>query len=193
MPRGISHLIYTLTCVSCPNNFEAKRPWARFCIECRKGRLRIYQKTWRDANPERFHETQYRYRTRTCVQCSEAYLTSRLRKGQPFTCGPCRRDKRWETYPIKLCRLCRHPIIRRPSAWGKTRRPACTKCSGLQVQVAKEVGLTRERIRQLMEEEYRLLVRARNGTQPTRRDALENVWLARGGAATYTRLEKRSA
>lgn len=210
MARGT---YYPRTCEVCGTNFKAGTAPAKFCIDCRpdayRASNRLYwknqyrtnptavharQRAWIAANPERFRAIQRRCYRRPCVLCGNLRWRGRTPKDSPFTCGDCKRKERWDNYPTKACRLCQLPIARWPSTWGKVRRPWCTACRGLQLQVSKEVGLTRERIRQLMEEEYRRLVRATrgtNGNRPTHRDALENVWRARTGAATHARLEKR--
>lgn len=137
---------------------------------------RARERAWRLANPEKFKATQHRFRDTPCLICGAIrQLHNAREKSQYAICRNCNSH----VQPVSvLCYWCRggfkmprYLALRSRYHWHST-------CRGSMTRAAVLLGITRERVRQLVKKRYMLA--SRNGCGITRKEALEAVLAERG-------------
>lgn len=179
MPRGVyvrnkpfnRVLKYSGTCTICGAAFRSPWKQQKTCMapECqvthRKAQARDKQKGryWRDpehyrkvnrdryaTDPTPYREATDRWARIPCTRCGDIrYVNDRSRPRVGFLCGNCKRDERHAIAEKNSlpCRFCGKPA----GIFQNTRlRATCADCHGLQARLSDELGLTRERARQLI-------------------------------------------
>lgn len=186
------------TCERCGEAYRAERQHQRWCTECRDdgkreasaasvrrgwwrnpALSRARQRAWVRANPERFkaaYDKCYRW---PCPNCGKVrYVTNepgRVAKEERL-CSTCSGLARRKMVSL-FCYWCESSYVRR--AEGVTdRRHSCPRCFGALTKTGVMLGVTRERVRQLVNREHRRLNRDGHAT---RAEALAAVMEARRG------------
>lgn len=181
---------YECVCRFCEEMFLAGKPHAKVCkrVECRRAMwrestARDYSKNaavriasmtkWRMEHPDRWDAIRLKTYTRKCTRCGLARWTkSAAERRQPeFICRSCLAQQR-KAERMTPCSFCGAPFFR--TRLGE--RSRCVACVGALTRAGERLGLTRERIRQLVNAKV-----AKVGG--TKADALRLVLADRGGAS----------
>ena len=166
---------FACACAVCAHTFLAVRPWAKVCSsECERLKRRSHRhaeyarnpqaflesaRRWRLKNPEAWRAIVRKSQTCICIRCGEKKRPG-IRKAlkSQFVCGTCRVEQRHQAQ----CFYCGRAFRVRRSLQGRNHR--CPDCLGLYSRVARNVGVSRQRVEQLVNKALR------NGNI-TRRDA----------------------
>jgi hypothetical protein len=136
---------------------------------------RAKNRAWRLANPERSKALQDRYRRTPCVRCGKVRTLAGARSKRPALCRECK--PRMGPVPV-LCSWCGKGFTMPVDEARSHHRHWHPDCLGSMTRAAANLGITRERVRQLVAKEYE---RAnRDGNHNTRAEALAVVMLRRG-------------
>lgn len=165
-------------CEDCGQSYEVRPNAAgqfmpsRWCPACRpaayrrKNRESMRERYWSDREKWRERHraynraTGYKYQSAyahvTCTRCGAAHLRGdlNLTTRKSYVCGKCKADA---NRLLWSCRVCESTFRDRIP------RTFCSDCIGLFARIAKEVGLSRERIRQLAHQNkarYRVSLKA---------------------------------
>lgn len=187
-PRKNRLRTYDCICRVCGQTFTAVRRTVTLCkgIECQRQRWRESAHRWAIANPEkkaaiqarsiaknpeRFKATQARYRSHVAVPCGVCGRRRYNSRGVNPLCATCAATQRHaeRAQPCKFCGRPQYRKHKRGFTW-------CDECLGQQSHAADLLGLTRERIRQLVNAKV-----AKVGG--TKADALRLVLADRGVAS----------
>lgn len=105
----------------------------------------------------------HKHRHLPCRRCGALRWRNLKRQyTQPeFLCNKCQRDDRRAAWPRVSCWLCGSEFEMAPGNARRGKRHACANCQGLYTRVTQAVGLSRERVRQLVQREC-----SRNGGTP---------------------------
>jgi hypothetical protein len=155
------------TCERCGQQYEALLTWQRWCPGCRswgrRERKRLWQQVWR----------KQRY-SRPCPCCGK----TRYEVTGKRLCSQCRGLQK-RRGALRRCYWCGAAVYRSPSAL-RAARSWCDRCQGSVSAYAREVGLSRQRVHQLVAREMQRLQAA--GGSPTRAEALARVRAQRRSA-----------
>lgn len=188
-----------MTCEECDRPCERRSPQQRWCPDCRPAarrrhhaakmrnrrrtdpEFRAYQLAWRQAHPEKIKEHQASCYNRPCPRCglvrNVSNAVGKEAKAKRL-CRKCSALARREIVWLR-CQWCRGVFMRRKALIGEAaRHHHCAECYGIMTRVAPMLGLTRERVRQLVNKEYARL--NRDGHWATRAEALAGVMENRG-------------
>jgi hypothetical protein len=177
MPPEVVSSIDQRACLSCGASLEDLPPAFRHCrrTECLRLRKRDFMRTWRaqaDNLPQKRAAENRRYKQdkgKTCLDCETLISPNASR------CVPCEgRDRRRREYATVPCNGCGLNLWK-PS----TENAFCRDCYGLYVRAGVLLRVTRERVRQLVQQ-----AQLRAGRTLTRREALFVVLQERGHEPT---------
>lgn len=172
----------TKTCENCgeeyvtrSNAFGARSRWCPSCRPEMYRRQNVAYMRHRYATDSAYRQRladwqrayQKEYYATTCTRCGVVRRRSNhLTKAQRATyiCGRCKAEARL----VRLrCWFCEFTFKHKP--WGLPKHnPRCPDCLGLLAEAARDLGITRERVRQLVEKKARQI-------GITRRQALDRV------------------
>ena len=164
---GTDKAPFACACVVCAQTFLAKRPWAKVCSssECRRLVMRACRhaqrhaeyvrnprvfaeraRRWRLENPKGWQATRRKSYTCICIRCGGKKINSTVRKAfkPQFVCGTCRSEQRHQAQCFCCGRAFRVRYLK------KSRNRRCSDCHGLYSRVARSVGISGERVRQLV-------------------------------------------
>jgi len=174
-------------CDRCGMGFIPYHNGQRFCGGCREFHKKEYArqdmrrrywadpvasravgKAWRLAHLEQFKATQGRYRQTPCIRCGKIrWLNGPEDKKNRALCGDCKIQSEAVWIECYWCEgalaVTPYEARTRSHQWHRT-------CFGSMTRAAVLLGITRERVRQLVNK-----YRSRNGAGITRKQALEAV------------------
>lgn len=154
-------------CERCGQEYEARWTWQRWCPTCRpagrRERKRLWQRGWRK-----------QHYSRPCPCCGKMRYDVTGKR----LCLQCR-GLRKRRGALRRCYWCGAAVYRSPWALGAARF-WCDRCRGSLSAYAREVGLSRQRVSQLVAKEMQRLQAA--GGSPTRAEALARVRAQRRSA-----------
>ena len=128
------------------NNERMKARWLLLPLERRQAMAKK-----QNNSPKALRARQI-YRILDCSGCGERkHYGVRLADRPTYLCGACKRRGKLLT---RACRFCGLPVTRKPSQFRS--QMSCASCIGAYTRVAKVIGLSRERVRQLANIEIRL-------------------------------------
>lgn len=189
-------------CICCGAEIEWVVPGGRrlYCQDClkdvrlswargynRRPQVRARVAAWQQAHPEARKAAQNRCYSKPCPICGHVRLVNQ-KPGQPEPiCKKCRGILLRKRVFVP-CVCCGHPVERIPSeARGKVYHP---ECLGAQQRLGDEIGVSRQRIQQLVVKALHHL-HTNGSPRATRADALLLVRQWRGLPAETTALTKR--
>ncbi len=187
-----------MTCEKCGEQCLRTGSMQRWCIACRPRAtldrrathirerrrrnpvlFRARERAWVKANPERWKAAQDRHHLRPCPGCGKVRKVNRAGKEakDKVFCHACELRTRPKKIARTPCYWCFKLVERCPSDIHKGHRHWHTECLGSLTRAGVTLGITRERVRQLVNREYARL--NQNGYQATRAEALASVMAAR--------------
>ena len=181
-------------CKNCGTSFVRTYHFRIYCSEecsvagiAAHNRYKAKQQYWADAEASRLRSNAYyqehkvamresmrRSYTRTCETCGVQREQRGYPRDLPYLCRACQAERTRQAHR-RPCQYCGVDVY--PGAANGRLRLTCPDCFGQLTKVGVEIGLTRERVRQLVE-----LERARAAAQGfpvSRRDALALVRVER--------------
>ncbi len=168
-------------CRGCAGEFESSDLRRQYCDVCHPADYRAkhaayqtslhvpYSPEYYASHRDNFRAARQKSYARTCIKCGQRRIRTDVTKSEAhtFVCRDCKTEARL----MKRIHAC-------PCCGGVTyRRLYCDECAGLQSTIAIELGLSRERVRQLMNK----VLHEVPGL--TKRAALEHVRMQRKAVA----------
>jgi hypothetical protein len=151
------------TCERCGRKYEARQVNQRWCPACRSAAVRE-----RESVRQRARRWELSHNCPSCGKIRHYYAGARL-------CAQCR-GLQVRKGAMRSCYWCGTPLYQSPWLLGR-KRVWCKGCLGTVSAYAAEVGLSRQRVAQLVSREFRRLREARPDV--TRAEALARVREAR--------------
>lgn len=169
--RILKRLRMIRLCERCYLPYTAKRVHQKWCLRCRqyahRRKTRDYMREqrrrdpevvmsrmrdWKVKHPDRWQEIQEKCYKRPCLRCGTLKWRRDLRKGDKFLCRECKKQERAAFREKRFRADCFYCGIRfhNPNWYtNPSKKAVCPSCYGLYTEAGKQLGLSRERIRQL--------------------------------------------